>query len=64
MDVGQSPPLDLVAARAEVAQRQETLIVARTTALQAEDVLRTIIVDPKRADYWSVRLDPADRQPA
>jgi outer membrane protein len=63
VDVGQSPPLDLVAARAEVAQRQETLIVARTTALQAEDVLRTLIVDPKRSDYWSVRLDPADRQP-
>jgi HAE1 family hydrophobic/amphiphilic exporter-1 len=64
VDVGQSPPLDLVAARAEVAQRQENLIVARTTALQAEDVLRTLIVDPKRTDYWSVRIDPAERQPA
>jgi hydrophobic/amphiphilic exporter-1 (mainly G- bacteria), HAE1 family len=63
VDVGQSPPLDLVAARAEVAQRQENLIVARTTALQAEDVLRTLIIDPKRADYWSIRLDPAERQP-
>ena len=30
VDVGQSPPLDLVAARAEVAQRQENLIIART----------------------------------
>ena len=37
VDVGQSPPLDLVAARAEVAQRRENLIVARTAALQAED---------------------------
>ena len=64
VDVGQSPPLDLVAARAEVAQRQENLIIARTTALQAEDLLRTLIVDPKRTDYWSVRIDPAERQPA
>jgi HAE1 family hydrophobic/amphiphilic exporter-1 len=64
VDVGQSPPLDLVAAQAEVAQRRENLIVARTTALQAEDTLRTLIVDPKRPDYWSVRLDPAERQPA
>ncbi|MGH9308218.1 MAG: efflux RND transporter permease subunit, partial [Vicinamibacterales bacterium] len=64
VDVGQSPPLDLVAAQAEVAQRRENLIVARTTALQAVDTLRTLIVDPKRADYWSVRLDPAERQPA
>jgi outer membrane protein TolC len=63
VDVGQSPPLDLVAARAEVAQRRENMIIARTTALQAEDALRTLIVDPKRADYWSVRLDPAERQP-
>jgi hydrophobic/amphiphilic exporter-1 (mainly G- bacteria), HAE1 family len=63
VDVGQSPPLDLVAARAEVAQRQENLIIARTTALQAEDALRTLIIDPKRADYWSVRIDPAERQP-
>ena len=29
VDVGQSPPLDLVSARAEVAQRQENLIIAR-----------------------------------
>jgi HAE1 family hydrophobic/amphiphilic exporter-1 len=63
VDVGQSPPLDLVAARAEVAQRQENLIIARTVALQTEDTLRTIIIDPKRADYWSVRLEPADRVP-
>ena len=63
VDVGQSPPLDLVSARAEVAQRQENLIIARTTALQVEDTLRTIIIDPKRADYWIVRLEPADRVP-
>jgi HAE1 family hydrophobic/amphiphilic exporter-1 len=63
VDVGQSPPLDLVAARAEVAQRRENLIIARTVAREAEDLLRTLIVDPKRDDYWSMRLDPADRVP-
>jgi hydrophobic/amphiphilic exporter-1 (mainly G- bacteria), HAE1 family len=63
VDVGQSPPLDLVAARAEVAQRQENLIIARTVALQTEDTLRTLVIDPKRADYWSIRLEPADRVP-
>jgi HAE1 family hydrophobic/amphiphilic exporter-1 len=64
VDVGQSPPLDLVAARAEVAQRRENLIVARTVARQAEDVLRTVILDPQRPDYWNIRLEPADRVPA
>jgi outer membrane protein TolC len=63
VDVGQSPPLDLVAAQAEVAQRRENLIVARTQALQVEDTLRTLVLDPKRPDYWSVRLEPADRVP-
>ena len=63
VDVGQSPPLDLVSARAEVAQRRENLIIARTQALQAEDVLRTLVLEPARADYWSVRLEPADRVP-
>ena len=63
VDVGQSPPLDLVAARAEVAQRRENLIVARTTARQAEDQLRTLILDQKRDDFWNVRLEPADRVP-
>src|SRR4029078_11535895 len=32
VDVGQSPPLDLVSAQAEVAQRRENLIVAQTQA--------------------------------
>ena len=67
VDVGQSPPLDLVAARAEVAQRQENLIVARTAALQSEDLLRTLIIDPKRDDYWSFgssRPTDARRRPA
>jgi outer membrane protein TolC len=63
VDVGQSPPLDLVSARAEVAQRQENLIVARTLVRRAEDVLRTLVLDPRRADYWTVRLEPADATP-
>ncbi|MBA3295421.1 MAG: efflux RND transporter permease subunit [Acidobacteria bacterium] len=63
VDVGQSPPLDLVAARAEVAQRRENVIIARTTARQTEDQLRTLIVDQRRPDFWNVRIDPADRVP-
>ena len=63
VDVGQSPPLDLVSARAEVAQRRESLIVAQTQVRQAEDQLRVLIVDPKRPDFWSVRLEPADLVP-
>ena len=64
VDVGQSPPLDLVAAQAETAQRRENLIVARTTARRAEDLLRIAVIDGKRDDYWTLRLEPADIAPA
>jgi HAE1 family hydrophobic/amphiphilic exporter-1 len=63
VDVGQSPPLDLVSARAEVAQRREGLIVAQTLVRQAEDALRLLIIDPGRPDFWFVRLEPADLVP-
>jgi hydrophobic/amphiphilic exporter-1 (mainly G- bacteria), HAE1 family len=63
VDVGQSPPLDLVSARAEVAARREQLIVAQTLVRQAEDQLRVVILDPKRPDYWFVRLETADLIP-
>jgi HAE1 family hydrophobic/amphiphilic exporter-1 len=63
VDVGQSPPLDLVTARAEVAQRRENLIVARTDVLQAEDALRTLIFNPKRPDFWTAHIEPADAVP-
>src|SRR4029079_11975548 len=63
VDVGQSPPLDLVSAQAEVAQRRENLIIARTAVRQAEDKLRLLIIDPKRDDFWAIRLDPVDLVP-
>ena len=63
VDVGQSPPLDLVTARAEVAQRRENLIVARTDVLQAEDVLRALVFDPKRPDFWTLHIEAADAVP-
>jgi outer membrane protein TolC len=58
VDAGQIPPLDLVQAEAEVAQRRESLIRARTTDDDAEDRLRRLIVDPGDAAFWQARLDP------
>ena len=34
--------------------------VARTAALQAEDVLRALIFEPARNDFWTARLEPAE----
>jgi outer membrane protein len=63
-DAGQIPPVDLVQAQVEVAQRRENLIQARTLAEDAEDRLRRLIMDPTDAAFWSVRLDPTDEPPA
>jgi len=60
VDMGQIPPLDLVQAEAEVAQRRENLIRARTGAEDAEDALRRLIIDPADAALWRMRLDPTD----
>jgi outer membrane protein TolC len=60
VDAGQIPPLDSVQAEAEVASRREGLIQARTTAEDAEDRLRRLIMDPADTSFWQVRLDPVD----
>ncbi len=60
VEAGQIPPLDLVQAEAEVAQRRESLIRANTLAGDAEDALRRLIVDPADASFWRVRLDPIE----
>jgi len=61
VDAGQIPPLDLVQAEAEVAQRRENLIRARTGDDDAEDRLRRLIMDPADASFWAVRLDPIEQ---
>jgi len=59
--IGQSPPLDLVQAEAEVAQRRENLIRAGTAAGDAEDRLRRLIMDPTDASFWQLKIDPVER---
>ncbi|PYR40610.1 MAG: hypothetical protein DMF95_33125 [Acidobacteria bacterium] len=63
VDVGQSPPLDLVAAEAEVAADREQLIIAETSVRQGEDQLRTQIFDTSDPSVWTVKIDPIDPPP-
>ena len=53
-------PIDIVEAQAEVARNQEAVIVAEAQIAGAEDLLRTLILDPAAPDFWSVRLRPTD----
>ena len=60
VDVGQTPPLDLLQAEAEVARRRENLILANAATGDAEDRLRRLIMDPSDASFWRARLNPTD----
>jgi outer membrane protein TolC len=62
-DAGQIPPLDLVQAEVEVAQRRDNLISARAIAEDAEDRLRKLIMDPADLSFWALRLEPVDEPP-
>jgi len=59
--VGQMPDLDLFAAQADLVQRQEASTIAEVTTRQAEDRLRTLILDPGDAGFWQTSLDLTDR---
>ena len=63
VDVGQSAPLDLVAAEAEVAADQEQLIIAETTVRAIEDQLRVLIFDTSDRSAWNVTVEPVDPPP-
>jgi outer membrane protein TolC len=63
VDVGTSPPLDLVSAQAEVASNQEQLIIAETQVKEAEDRLRLLIMDPTERQTWMTALEVIDSPP-
>jgi HAE1 family hydrophobic/amphiphilic exporter-1 len=63
VDVGQSPPLDLVSAQAQAEQNRDQLILARQTAREAEDTLRALIMQPGSNEFWSAHLQPTDTPP-
>jgi outer membrane protein TolC len=63
VDVGQSPPLDLVSAEAEVAADREQLIIAETTVKNVEDQLRALIFDTGDRQVWDVAIELVDSPP-
>jgi outer membrane protein TolC len=61
VEVGTLAPIDIVEAEAEVARNEEAVIVAEGNMRAAEDALRTLIMDPSQADFWTVRLEPSEQ---
>jgi outer membrane protein TolC len=58
--VGAAAPIDLISAEADVASNQEQVLLAQAQISTREDVLRTLILDPNRPDFWSVQIVPTD----
>jgi outer membrane protein len=60
VEIGTTPPIDIVQAEAEVARRREAVIVAQGQIGDAEDALRTLVFDPNMPDFWTVRIEPSE----
>lgn len=60
VEIGVRAPIDIVQAQAEVASNEERVIVADAAIKTAQDSLRTLILDPGAADFWTVTFEPTD----
>src|SRR5471030_3340941 len=60
VEIGTMAPIDIVQAQAEVATNESAVIVAEAAIRQAQDNLRTLILDPVTPDFWMVSFDPSD----
>jgi len=63
VEIGTTPPIDIVEAEAEVAAREESAIVAQANIATTEDTLRALVFDPAMPDFWTIRIEPTDLPP-
>ena len=61
VEVGSMAQIDILQAEAEVAQREEAVIVNEANIKSLEDSLRTLILNPQQPDFWTARLVPTER---
>ena len=60
IQIGTTPPIDAVEAQAEVATRQQAVIVAQAQIENAQDNLRALIFNQSSPDFWTTRIEPTD----
>ena len=60
VEIGTMAPIDIVQAEAEVAQREEAVIVAEAAIARSEDALRALIFTAHTPEEWEARLVPTD----
>jgi len=60
VEIGTLAPIDIVQSQAEVANNEQVVIVADAQIKQAQDNLRSLILDPSTVDFWGVTFEPTD----
>lgn len=60
VEIGTMAPIDIVEAEAEVAQREENVILAEAAIARAEDRVRALVLDPAAPQFWTTRIEPSD----
>jgi outer membrane protein len=60
VEVGTMAPIDIIEAESEVARNEESVIVAEANIKTAEDVLRALVLNPERPDFWQLRIEPTE----
>lgn len=61
VEVGTMAPIDVLEAEAEVAAREETVILAEEQIRITEDILKRLINDPSSDDFWNDSYAPTDQ---
>lgn len=60
IEIGTTAPVDAIEAEAEVALREEAVILGEAQVATSEDALRALVYDPADADFWTFHIEPAD----
>jgi HAE1 family hydrophobic/amphiphilic exporter-1 len=60
IQIGTTPPIDAVAAEAEVAQREQAVILAQEQIETAQDALRALVFNPQSPDFWTTSIQPTE----
>ena len=63
VEIGTTPPIDIVEAESEVATREEAVIVAEAQIKTAEDQLRALVFDPSAPDFWTMSIEAVEIPP-
>ena len=60
VEIGTMAPLDIVQAEAEVATREESVILAEAAIERQQDTLRALVYNPSSPDFWTARIEPTE----